>query len=118
MSFAELLIRRCTIQRPTVVDTALGEQEFDYVTIATNVKCEIQNKGGGLNRREVGEFVDGTYRGYFLPTQDVVEKDRIIDDLGVQYEVKFVDPIRSRPGFSGNHLETTLVKPTRLEDTI
>ncbi len=118
MSFRELLIRRCTIQRPTVADTALGEQEFDFVTIATNVPCEIQNKGGGLNRREVGEFVDGTYRGYFLATQDILEKDRVIDDLNVQYEVKFVDPLRGRPGFPGNHKEATLEKPTRLEDTI
>ena len=42
----------------------------------------------------------------------------MIDDNSIAYEVKFVDPIRGRPGFSGHHLETTLEKPTRLEDTI
>lgn len=116
MSFQKLLIRRCTIQRATISENEIGEQTFVFVDIATNVKCDIQNDTGVQVRRDPGEFIEGTFRGYFLATQDVKEKDKIIDDRGVEYEVRFVNPIFNRQGAGIHHLETEMKKPHLLKE--
>lgn len=116
MSFTKLLVRRCTIQRPTVSENELGEQTFVFVTIASNVLCDIQNDSGTEVRRTVGEFIEGNFRGYFLSTQDVKEKDKIIDDRSVEYAVRFVNPIFQRQGSGIHHLEAELFKPHLLEE--
>lgn len=115
MSFQKLLIRKCTIQRPTVSQNELGEQTFVFVTIASNVPCDIQNDTGTEVRRTVGEFIEGNFRGYFLPTQDLKEKDKIIDDRNVEYAVRFVNPIFERQGAGVHHLEAEIEKPHLLK---
>lgn len=116
MSFADLLIRRVTIQRRTVTETAMGEQNFTFPSIATDVPCDIQNLSGARTRQSPGEFIDGSYRFYFLPGQDVQESDKIIDEDGVDYEVRFVDCIRNRRTSGDHHLEVLAIKPHLLEE--
>jgi hypothetical protein len=84
----------------------MGEQTFTLTLIASNVLSEIQERGGSLARRQVGELLDGTYRGYFLSGTNILEKDQVIDAQGIVYEVMFVDKV-----FRNHHLEVTLQRP-------
>lgn len=112
MAFSNLLTRTCTIERPAFTTSALGEQEITFSTIATNVPCEIQERQVELNRKDVGEFVEGRVRGYFLIGTDVRERDRITDDAGVTYDVRFVDDLRSLgTGGIKHHLQVTMIRP-------
>lgn len=112
MSIGNLLKRTCTIERPTFTTSAMGEQEITFAVISTNVPCEIQERAVELNRKDVGEFVEGRVRGYFLPGTDIKERDRVTDDEGITYEVRFVDDLRSliRGGIK-NHLQVTMIRP-------
>lgn len=112
MAFADMLSQRCTIKRYVAADTAMGEQTFTLTTIATNVLCEIQERGGNLRRREFGELVDATHRGYFLAGTNIREKDQITDQDGLVFEVIFVDKV-----FGNHHLETALRRPYLLAAT-
>lgn len=118
MSLQKLLVRSVTIERETNTVSAMGEHVFTFSVVATKVPCDLQIDTGSFSRREVGEFSDATHRGYFLPEQDVQEKDRLTDEFGVTYEVRFVNPIVSRgtPG-SVHHLECELVSPALLRNT-
>ncbi len=118
MSLQKLLVRKVTIERETNTVSAMGEHVFTFSVIATKVPCDLQMDTGSFSRREVGEFSDATHRGYFLATQDVQEKDKLTDEFGVTYEVRFVFPIVSRgaPG-AVHHLECELVSPQLLRNT-
>lgn len=112
MALSNLLTRTCTIERPTFTTSALGETQMTFTTIATNVRCEIQERTVQVNRKDVGEFIEGRVRGFFLPGTDIKERDRITDDGGITYEVRFVDDLRSliRGGIK-NHLQVDLMRP-------
>lgn len=106
MGFIDLLSQRSTIKRFVPTTTVLGEQAFTLTTIATNVLCEIQERGGSLTRREFGELVDATHRGYYQAGTDIREKDKIIDQDGLEFEVIFVDKV-----FGNHHIEVSLRRP-------
>ena len=98
--------------------SAMGEHVFTFSVVATNVPCDLQIDTGSFSRRELGEFSDATHRGYFLAGQDVQEKDKLTDEFGATYEVRFVNPIvlRGTPG-AIHHLELELVSPQLLRNT-
>ena len=107
MAFTDLLTQRSTIKRFVPTTTLMGEQTFTLTTIATNVLCEIQERGGGLNRRIFGELVEATHRGYYQAGTDLREKDKIIKaDDGLEFEVIFVDKV-----FGNHHIEVSLRRP-------
>lgn len=112
MAFSNLLTRTCTIERPAFTTSALGEQEITFSTIATGVPCEIQERAVELNRKDVGEFVEGRVRFFFLPDVDIKERDRVTDDAGITYDVRFVDDLRSLvTGGIKHHLQVTMIRP-------
>ena len=112
MSIANLLRRTCTIERPGFTTSAMGEQEIIFTTIATDVPCEIQEQTVELSRKDVGEFIEGRVRFYFLPDVDIKERDRVTDDGGIIYEVRFVDDLRSLVGGGiRHHIQVTMIRP-------
>lgn len=112
MGITDLLRRTCTIERPGFTTSAMGEQVATFVTIATDVPCEIQERTVELNRKDVGEFIEGRVRFYFLPDVDIKERDRVTDDEGIIYEVRFIDDLRSlSTGGVRHHLQATMVRP-------
>ncbi len=116
--FRDLLRRTCTIERPTFTTSSLGETRTTFEVVATDVPCEIQERAVELNRKDVGEFLEGRVRGYFLPDQDIQERDRVTDDAGITYDVKFVDDLRSLATTGAkHHLQVLMIRPDLVEFT-
>lgn len=83
MSFEDLLEHECTIKRSTVSDDhGLQTKSFD-TTVATGVKCSVQERSGKIETTRVGEYHEYSAVGYFLPDVDLKprggddQKDRI-----------------------------------------
>lgn len=102
MSYLGLLSQTCTIRRNTS-DTvsASGEQTRGYTDLATGVPCEIQPVKGKTERYDFGDVIEASFRGFFLPGQDIRPGDKVVVG-STEYDVLFVDPVR------GHHIEADL----------
>lgn len=83
MSFKSLLKHECTIKRSTTSSSYGVETKAFDTTVATGVKCAIQERSGKVESTKAGEYHEYSAVGYFLPDVDLKprggddQKDRI-----------------------------------------
>lgn len=107
MSFNSLLNKTCTIQLPTVTDSASGTGIKTYSNRATSVKCAIQPKRGDFESEEYSQDSRSTHTGYFLIGQTIEKDDKVIES-SIEYIVIFPGDGAGR----GHHKEVMLEQLT------
>lgn len=90
---ATRLPHRVTINRRSKVgETQLGEPQYEWNPVATDVPCAVSDSQTSFIREETGERVRRPATIRFKPSVDVQEGDRIeIDGFAVTYEVTGID---------------------------
>jgi len=97
MSYAGLLNDVVNIQRESAAaTTASGRIIRSFATIATGVPCSLQIASEMLAWDDPGSHKTGYSNSFFLVTQDIVEKDRVVHVTKGTFEVKSVDKIRGK----------------------
>lgn len=107
MSFASLLDKTCTTQRPTSTRGALGTA-LTYAENLTGVACRLQQ----ASAKELGTPAEGLsnlavqHSLWVEIDTDIVATDRVVID-GVTYEVVGVDPDVAG---AGHHMQLALLE--------
>ena len=104
MSFADLLINTCTVERyPLGVFDALGNPTKAWADHLVDKPCRLSHSiGREIQRESEVVVVDEVL---FINDMDILERDRIIVD-GVTYHILFVAAIQDSVGV--HHLEIDL----------
>lgn len=103
-TFSSTLIHTCDIYSRTLsTSTIIGEQEYIFSLVNSDVKCRISLlKGVELLSRD-GQFTVDRYCGYF-EVDTVIKKDDVVEFNGLRLSVQSVDDEAG----SGHHLRVIL----------
>jgi len=106
-AWRNLLRQSANIFRPISTRSPSGETAWVYPSTAlySGIACNVQGGRGRFEQTDSGARRISTYRGFFLPEQDLKERDQVVVD-GVRYDVVHVHPA-VYPG-TRHHLEVDL----------
>jgi hypothetical protein len=109
MSLSKLLKKTCIVERPTTTIDSYRNTTLTWNVLSSSVKCYLYyfNESGKINIGISGESLSDLRKGFFLPTTDIKERDRIYYE-GAYYYVKFKDSIVNANSGTTSHIECLL----------
>lgn len=102
MSFEALLRETVSLERAQVSAAPTGVHVRNWTVVATAVRAEIQQLGGGPTERDWGRADRTTAVGFFAAGVGLSAGDRVVRADGSRWEAKVVEDVR------GHHLEADL----------
>lgn len=78
MSLISLLNLTCSIQTKSVAYSTTGSPTTTFIDKATNVKCAVQPRTGGLVSAAYSETLGVTHVGFFQIGANIVAGDKVV----------------------------------------
>jgi hypothetical protein len=104
-AWRRLLRHRVTIQRNTTTTSASGATKFNYATVATGVRCSVQDRGGRMRQDDVGQIPARQKSLVCGAEVDLRQTDHVVLE---NFEVGKVFVVTHTHNSVGDHLEAVL----------
>ena len=110
MTYANLLIHRCTIQKRTSgTANEFDETPYSWSNNQTDVPCRLVQPKGAITRLETGEHVERLPKLMLLPNVTIAEHDyRIVGTFGFTGMFHVLKVNSKYDGTSQHHIQCDL----------